>query len=500
QYTPRNLKTYTLKPHLTTNTTYQYQNGLYSQRYLYFRRPNGSRYLHHCSRTCSRDYPTSCPLPHRQLRGPKDSYKRAQIMHANQNAILQIQSCMMVMHHSHLEIPRTVDDHKATKQIKNDYLRDIEGKLQSYARTIDELRSLLHELQQLHNSFSAVLTNPTLSKPESKEKDLIFPKDLSKFGEVSYRNAQAYILMAAISLQFRCINIDNPKTLASYPSMVIWDDKKRNEYAKRLFTLEESGDMTADDVHKLFLRVRGTMAQTVTTWKEILEMQKRPDETYHESGSHIELQVKCTRAHDKTPAIISHLFSDAPLLARTDLKLQLLVRDLYKHSSLPFPDAKLISLSDLMSANQFLESPTRFESMNLLQAPSGYKNKSRPDNKCKPHSGSDSCDDPPWPARFKGSPDHFAQKDKLKKAWIGIMCTNCSHLSNHVTKNCKAPMCNAFQARHSQSRCPSNNTNATKPMDNATVARLSFDDVEAFSDNNLHDFDEDPDLESANPN
>ncbi|KAF9367199.1 hypothetical protein BGX21_007685, partial [Mortierella sp. AD011] len=163
--------------------------------------------------------------------------------------------------------------------------------------------------------------------------------------------------------------------------MAILDDKKRNEYTTCLFTLEESGDMTVDDVHKLFLRVCGTTAQTVATSKELLEMRKRSDETYHEFGSRIELQVKRTGTHDKTPAIISHLFSDASPLARTDLKLWLLVRDLYKHIGQPFPEVKFISLSDLSSAYQFLESPTRSESTDSSQASSGHKNKSRSDNK-----------------------------------------------------------------------------------------------------------------------
>ncbi|KAF9996253.1 hypothetical protein BGZ79_010007, partial [Entomortierella chlamydospora] len=171
----------------------------------------------------------------------------AQIMRANQNAILQIRSRMMAVRHSPLETLRTVDDHEVTEQTKNEYLQDLEGKLQSYTHTIDEQRSLLHELQQLNNSFSAVSTNPTPSKPESKEKDLTFPKDLSKFGEVGYRNAQEYIFTATNSLRIRRINVDNPKTLASYLGMAIRDDKKRNEYTTCLFTLEESGDMTVDD-------------------------------------------------------------------------------------------------------------------------------------------------------------------------------------------------------------------------------------------------------------
>jgi hypothetical protein len=139
--------------------------------------------------------------------------------------------------------------------------------------------------------------------------------------------------------------------------MAIKDDKKRNEYTTSLFALEKTTAMTVDDVHKLFLRVCGTTSQTVATSRELLEMRKRNDESYYEFGSRIELQVKRTGTDDKTPAIISHLFSDASPLARTDLKLWLLLRDVYKHCNLPFPDAKFTSLSDLTSAYQFFGKP-----------------------------------------------------------------------------------------------------------------------------------------------
>ncbi|KAF9367260.1 hypothetical protein BGX21_007637, partial [Mortierella sp. AD011] len=102
----------------------------------------------------------------------------AQIMRGNQSVILQIRSRIMAVRHSPLETLRTFDDNEVTEQTRDDYLQDLEDKLQSYTHTIDEQRSLLHELQQLHNSFSAVSTNATPSKPESKEKDLTFPKDL----------------------------------------------------------------------------------------------------------------------------------------------------------------------------------------------------------------------------------------------------------------------------------------------------------------------------------
>ncbi|KAF9999646.1 hypothetical protein BGZ80_006527, partial [Entomortierella chlamydospora] len=364
---------------------------------------------------------------------------------------------------------RTADDGEVTNQIKNDYLRDLENQLESYTQSIEEQRSLLHELQQLNNSISAVSTNPAPSKSESKEKDLTFPNDLSKFGEVGYRNAQEYIFTASNFLRLRRVNVDNPKTLASYLGMAIKNDKKRNEYTTNLFALEESADMTVDDVHKLGGRVYGTTAQTVATSKKLLEMRRRHDEIYHEFGSRTELQVKRTGTHDKTPAIISHLFSDASSLARTDLKLWLLVRD-YKHCGLPFPDAEFTSLSDLTSAYQFLESPTRSESMDSSQSSSGYKNKSRSDNKRKSYSNRDRRDDSPSSAGSKRSSDNSAQKDNHKKARVQLVCTNCPHLSNHVTKDCKAPMCHTCRTRHSRYYCPKNNANATKPANNAIVA------------------------------
>ncbi|KAF9379037.1 hypothetical protein BGX21_002747 [Mortierella sp. AD011] len=230
-------------------------------------------------------------------------------MRPSLNAVLQIQSRIIAVRQSSLETLRTIDDHEVGEQANNDYLQDLE-----------EQRSLLHELQQLHNSFSAVSTNPTPSKPESKEKDLTFPKDLN--------------------------------------------------------------------------------------------------ETYHEFGSSIKLQIKRTGTHDKTPAIISHLFSDASPLARTDLKLWLLVRDLYKHIGLPFPGVKFITLSDLASAYQFLESPTRSESSDSSQASSSHKNRSRSDSKRKSYSGRNRRDASPSSAGPKGSSDHSAQKDNHKKARI----------------------------------------------------------------------------------
>ncbi|KAF9172885.1 hypothetical protein BGX20_004638 [Mortierella sp. AD010] len=323
-----------------------------------------------------------------------NSYKGMRIMRPSLNAVLQIQSRIIAVRQSSLETLRTIDDHEVGEQANNDYLQDLE-----------EQRSLLHELQQLHNSFSAVSTNPTPSKPESKEKDLTFPKDLSKFSDVCYRNA-------------RNTSSQQPILFGSNLGMAIKDDKKRNEHITCLFTLEESGDMTVDDVHKLFLRVCSMTAQTVVTSKELLEMRNRPDETYHEFGSSIKLQIKRTGTHDKTPAIISHLFSDASPLARTDLKLWLLVRDLYKHIGLPFPGVKFITLSDLASAYQFLESPTRSESSDSSQASSSHKNRSRSDSKRKSYSGRNRRDASPSSAGPKGSSDHSAQKDNHKKARI----------------------------------------------------------------------------------
>ncbi|KAF9088361.1 hypothetical protein BGX27_002702, partial [Mortierella sp. AM989] len=88
-------------------------------------------------------------------------------------------------------------------------------------------------------------------------------------------------------------------------------------------------------------------------------MRKRQGKSFHDFGSRIELQVKRTGIDNKTPAIISHLFSDASPLSRTDLKVWLLLKGIFKHLDIPFPEAKFTSLSDLMSAYQFLENATR---------------------------------------------------------------------------------------------------------------------------------------------
>ncbi|KAF9342815.1 hypothetical protein BGX26_006802, partial [Mortierella sp. AD094] len=290
--------------------------------------------------------------------------------------------------------------------------------------------------------------NPSTSKPVSKEKDLTFPKDSSKFGEVGYRNAQEYIFTATNSLRLRRVNIDDPQSLASYLGMAtkeIKDDKKRNEYTASLFALEKTTVMTIDDVHKLFLRVCGMTSQTVATSRELLEMRKRQDESYYEFGSRIELQVKRTGTDDKTPAIISHLFSDASPLARTDLKLWLLLRDVH----------------------------TRSESTDSHQSSSGYKNKPRSDNlKQKSYSDHGKHDSSLSSTGSKRSPDSSAQKDNVKKPKFQLVCTNCPHLSNHVTKD-------------------SNNAISAHPL---------FTDIETLSDSDLQDDNVDQNLDHINSN
>jgi hypothetical protein len=214
--------------------------------------------------------------------------------------------------------------------------------------------------------------------------------------------------------------------------MAIKDDNKRNEYTTHLFDLEATkSELSVKDIHALFLRVCGTSSQTTATSKELLEMRKRPEESHSDFGSRITLQVQCTGTDDKTPPNISHLFSVASPLARTDLKLWLLLKGLYDHLELPLLEARFTSLDDLSKAYQFLESPTS-ESLDSSSSLSN-KNRSRSDNhRGRSNNNSNSRKRSASPSHgFKKSKDASSGTTDSKRIKPQLKCDNCPTLHNH---------------------------------------------------------------------
>ncbi|KAF9197778.1 hypothetical protein BGZ49_001640 [Haplosporangium sp. Z 27] len=133
-----------------------------------------------------------------------------------------------------------------------------------------------------------------------------FPR-ISKFGEVGHCNAQDYLSIISAALGLRKVAVDNCNDLTCYLGIAILDDKLRHEYTLEFLKLEKGkGEanevMTLEDVHQLFLQVCDTTSQAAASSKELLEMRKRHNETFHDFG-HL---AKHTNTGNKTPPIISH--------------------------------------------------------------------------------------------------------------------------------------------------------------------------------------------------
>ncbi|KAF8941765.1 hypothetical protein BGZ46_006969, partial [Entomortierella lignicola] len=133
---------------------------------------------------------------------------------------------------------------------------------------------------------------------------------------------QDYLSTISAALELRKVAVDNCNNLAQYLGMTILDDKLRHEYTLEFLELQKDKAkadevLTLDDVHQLFFQVCGTTSQAVASPKELLEMRKRHDESFHDFGRRINLQVKRANTNDKTPPIISHLYSVASPMCNT---------------------------------------------------------------------------------------------------------------------------------------------------------------------------------------
>ncbi|KAF8958115.1 hypothetical protein BGZ46_002040 [Entomortierella lignicola] len=197
-------------------------------------------------------------------------------------------------HYSYLALDRlcSFDNQLVTEYHRTDYLREGNKLLASHCKYVDDQGTLLRDLLQRFTPPVPVIHAGA---------------EISKFGEVGHRNAQDYVSIISAALVLRKVAVDNCNDLTCYLGIAILDDKLRHEYTLEFLKLEKGkGEanevMTLEDVHQLFLQVCDTTSQAAASSKELLEMRKRHDETFHDFG-HL---VKHTNTDNKTSPIISH--------------------------------------------------------------------------------------------------------------------------------------------------------------------------------------------------